>query len=86
MSTIGQRFMAAVAKSSTPSPSPPPPRLSPEWRATLSSATGSVGRNAARHVGVERTVNERGEREIWLELHILAKLKALRAAGEATAT
>jgi hypothetical protein len=37
-------------------------------------------------VGVERTVNERGEREIWLELHILAKLKALRAAGEATAT
>jgi hypothetical protein len=33
-------------------------------------------------VAYEVKVNERGEREIWLEPHILAKLKALRGPGD----
>lgn len=33
-------------------------------------------------VVVEPKLNERGEREMWLEPHILAKLKALRGPEE----
>jgi hypothetical protein len=33
-------------------------------------------------VAVERESNDKGEREIWLEPHILAKLKALRGPRE----
>jgi hypothetical protein len=33
-------------------------------------------------VGYENKVNEKGERLIWLEPHIVAKLKALRGPGE----
>ena len=33
------------------------------------------------NVGVERKATEKGEREIWLELHIVAKLKHLRGTG-----
>ena len=33
-------------------------------------------------VAVEREANDRGEREIWLEPYILAKLKALCGPGE----
>lgn len=34
------------------------------------------------NVGVEREVNEKGEREIWLEPHVLNKLRAMRGLGE----
>jgi hypothetical protein len=34
------------------------------------------------NVGVERDASEKGEREIWLEPHIVAKLKALRGPKE----
>jgi hypothetical protein len=34
------------------------------------------------NVGFERESNAEGEREIWLEPHILAKLQALRGPGE----
>lgn len=33
-------------------------------------------------VAVEPAVNERSEREIWLEPHVLNKLRALRGPGE----
>jgi hypothetical protein len=35
-------------------------------------------------VAVEREASAKGEREIWLEPHILAKLKALRGPGESS--
>jgi hypothetical protein len=34
------------------------------------------------NVGVERELNEKGEREIWLEPHVVNKLRYLRGPGE----
>ena len=33
------------------------------------------------NVGFEREANDKGEREIWLEPHVVAKLRALRRPG-----
>jgi hypothetical protein len=37
-------------------------------------------------VGYENATNEKGERLIWLDPAVLARLKAMRGPGEATAT
>jgi hypothetical protein len=34
------------------------------------------------NVGVEREANAKGEREIWLEPHVVTKLRYLRGPGE----
>jgi predicted CopG family antitoxin len=37
---------------------------------------------AVSTVGVEREADEKGNREIWPDPHVLAKLRALRGPGE----